>query len=158
MPYVLDIMEELIPCSVLDVGCGRGTIGKIIKNELPDFELYGIEVYTAYLEDMPEYEMIYIQDYLSEYRNHDNYDLYLFIDVLEHFPRGTAIKIIQFLKALNKKIILSVPIAQKHWHQAEEFEINPYEKHLHNWTTNEVEKVLGMQLVGTQDAIGVFYV
>ena len=118
---------------------------KIDKEYGDCFIVTGIEIFADYLKDndnMKYYDFVIENDYLQMYKRLLKFDIYLFIDVLEHFKRNKAIEVIEYLKENDKKIILIIPIAPKHWHQAEKFEKgNVYEKHLHNWTVEEVESV-----------------
>jgi SAM-dependent methyltransferase len=157
-PFILPVIANHIKndTEILDVGCGRGSAALILKNEFPNIIIDGIDIHSDYLDNVNNYRTIFNDDYTTSYRNMD-YDIYLFIDVLEHFNYSVAVDIISYLRSKNKKIILSIPIAEKHWHQDETFERNnPHEAHLHDWTVTEVEKVLKLKLVGETDAIGVF--
>lgn len=147
---------------ILDVGCGRGSFGYIIRAEFGDnFEMFGVEGNRNYIdEDMTKvYRRIWIEDYLHTYPTRFDFDIFLFVDVLEHFEEQHAIEIIHFIKtnAPQATIIASIPNAAKHWHQSPQYEkANPLEKHRHNWTNEQVEKDLGLKLVGDFDAIGVY--
>ena len=76
---------------------------------------------------------------------------------MEHLEKETAVGLIKHLILLGYHVLASIPNAPKHWHQSPEFEKkNPYEKHRHDWTNEDVRTSLGLALVGEHDAIGVF--
>lgn len=169
--FVLPLLSKLIKdmdgrernISLLDVGCGRGSFGYILRAEFGNlFSVYGIEANRKYIdEDMTRvYERIWIEDYLNTYMGRIfGFEVFLFVDVLEHFEERQAIQIIDYIKSNSPEslIIASIPNAEKHWHQSEAYEkANPFEKHRHNWTNEQVKKDLGLNLVGEYDAIGVF--
>lgn len=146
---------------IFDIGCGRCITGACIKSEFPSngFTITGIEVYKKYLENnkhKEHYDDIIIDNYLKNYIKYLDFDIYLFFDVLEHFPPDKAEEVILILTEANKIIFITIPIAKKHWRQCRAFEKNIYEKHLHDWTINEVKIKLGLKLLGECDAIGTF--
>jgi 2-polyprenyl-3-methyl-5-hydroxy-6-metoxy-1,4-benzoquinol methylase len=148
--------------NILDVGCGQGSFGLLINTEFPGrFNITGVEVHKPYLNKNNLIEKYYrgvlVLDYMDKYKDLMDNDIYLFIDVLEHFPRERAIEITHYLADEGKKIIASIPNGPKHWHQAPAFEKkNPHEKHHHNWTNKEVNSAMGLSLVGEKEAVGVF--
>ncbi len=160
LPFIFSVLDKLYGCSIVDVGCGRGMIGKAIVTEYgAKFSLYGIEVCEDYInmDMMFNYECIYAYDYLDCYKEFNDFDVFLFVDVLEHFSKDDAIEVITYLRNNNKKIIASIPNAPKHWKQDKSFEENnKFEKHLYNWTNEEVKKELGLNLVGENDGVGVY--
>ena len=155
--YVLPLLSKLNG-RILDVGCGRGSASMILKAEFGRrFLIDGVEAYKKYISRKMKknYNKIFINNFVLNFKDYNNYDIYLFFDVIEHFKEEDTIKIIEFFK--DKKIIASIPNAAKHWHQAEKFEEkNPYEKHLYNWTNEEILNLLNLKLVGEKDGIGVF--
>ena len=155
-PFIIPLLKNLDSSKILDVGCGRGSAGLIITQEFgKKFIIDGLEVYRPYLTDFPKcYNKLITENFTEKYKELEKYDIYLFIDIIEHFEKNMAIKIMKYFK--NSKIIASIPNAEKHWHQEETFEVNKFEKHLHDWTNNEVKNELGLKLIGENDAIGVF--
>lgn len=165
-PFILMAMRPLAnsekPVRVLDVGCGRGSFGYIVRAEFGDsFQMCGVEANRRYLDDQMTrvYERIWVENYLGTYIIRNDFDVFLFVDVLEHFQEGEAITIVEFIRrnAKDATIIASIPNAPKHWHQNPVYEqANPFEKHRHNWTNDQVEKDLGLKLIGDCDGIGVY--
>lgn len=157
-PMINPILDSIPGCSITDVGCGRGTFGRLIRADFGEkFILNGVEVHKDYTDGIGEnYNSVKIADFTKTYRKNKS-DLYLFVDVLEHFDHKTALKIIKHLQSTGKMVIVSLPIDDTYWHQAEAFEKdNPHEAHLHNWTVEEAIETLGLRLVGVDTGIGVF--
>lgn len=155
MPLML---PYLLQCkSILDVGCGRGSLGWVVKTENPSIEMRGIEVHFPYINNVTRefYEHIEIADYTKVFKDRPA-ECVVLMDVLEHFPHDSAVSIIEHLTASGSKIIVSIPVAPIHWHQDEGFEkANPHEAHLYDWTVEELKK-LGLTHVGTNQGLGVF--
>jgi 2-polyprenyl-3-methyl-5-hydroxy-6-metoxy-1,4-benzoquinol methylase len=147
---------------ILDLGCGRGSYGYLLKKIYgQSFRIIGVDVYSDYFHSPSYVGKYYDQYFLKDIRNLNYtsilFDIALACDVIEHISQDDAIRLINKLHSLEKLIILSIPIAPKHWIQASTFEdANPAEKHVNNWTLNQVEKLLSLKLVGQYDAIGVF--
>lgn len=151
LPYLKQCKE------ILDVGCGRGSLGWILKTESPGIVVHGIDIHRPYIGDTVQqyYDSITIGDYTERYQQMAA-ECIVFMDVLEHFPRDKAGEILEWLKGNACKIIISIPVAEMHWHQAEAYEkANPHEAHLHDWTEEELIG-LGLTHVGTKEALGVF--
>ena len=159
LPFIFSLLDKAVGETILDVGCGRGTIGQAVNAEYGEkFLVDAVDVWPAYYsEDMLEwYDNVYYDNFLKSYQKYSAYDIYLFIDVLEHFCHDDAVKIVNYFKGCGM-VIASIPNAPKHWEQAKVFEdVNKHEEHKHNWTNEEIELTLGLKLIGEKDAIGVF--
>lgn len=162
-PIYLEIFRKLpINSRVLDLGCGRGTLGKILNTEFPGkFQIAGIEGFEKYIsqemfEDYYKISIMDIKDYfLKSTKLLD--DVYCFIDVLEHIPKISAIQIISRILSANKTVVVSIPISEKHWKQDEAYiKENKYERHLHDWTVEEIKSELNLNLVDVNKELGLF--
>jgi 2-polyprenyl-3-methyl-5-hydroxy-6-metoxy-1,4-benzoquinol methylase len=147
---------------ILDVGCGRGSFGRIIHAEYPNrFGVDGVEVHGEYQKDASRggYRKIYRENYLETYFKRRGYQFYLFVDVLEHFDVKSAIKVVKTIQRLDKEstVLASIPNAPKYWKQDPDFEnANPHEAHLFNWTDELVEAELGLKKIASPDGLGVY--
>jgi len=147
-----DWFKEFKPKTVLDVGTGVGTYGKIIKRIDSNCYIEGVEVYTPYIE-MYQLNMIYAKIHNIEIKKlvADNYyDLIIFGDVLEHMTKEDAIGIINWFKKFAKFIFISIPIryVPREWSRGyaqppREYKENIWEKHLHNWSYEDFQKEFG---------------
>ena len=114
-----DVQKLINPGSrrILDVGCGKGRLGKILKEKL-NAEVWGVE----YIEDIASFAAENLDSVISGsiedaiFRLPDNYfDTIIFADVLEHLidPYSVLEKI---KSKLSKKgeIVASIPNV-RHW-------------------------------------------
>lgn len=176
-PFILPLLGNLqsqyqdFP-TIFDIGCGRGSAGLIIDAEFttasrikrkgrPGFTIMGVDINKDYFRtDMGiEYWEHFEADFLQVYDKWEVLQIYLFVDILEHFKKADAIRVVEYLKSARRvpAIIAAIPNAPKHWKQSPEFEAaNPHEAHLYNWTNEEVERDLGLRFVGENDGVGVF--
>lgn len=133
IPTVLSILEALKPESVLDIGCGWGKYGALIKEYIPSAKkIDAIEGFEDYLTPLHDYvyDKIYVENILDF--NPDIYDVYLMIDVIEHMEKEEGIKLVKGLP--NSKIVSTpmfwVPQGAEHG--------NELEVHKCLWTKDDV--------------------
>lgn len=104
---------------ILDVGCGKGELLKVLEDYHKTFNLYGIEIdkttYNLAKKKLKKTKIIN-KDALTALKNFENYfDVIFLIDVLEHIDEN---KIFLFLslvyKSLKKNgsLVLRVPNAE----------------------------------------------
>lgn len=123
IPKLLDIIIDLDPMSLLDIGVGFGKYGFLAREYLELWDgsedythfkrrIDGIEVYPTYLTPVHDYiyNNIYIGNALEvvpTLRKH--YDLVMIIDVLEHFEKDEGTKLLKQLIHKGKGVLVSVP-------------------------------------------------
>ncbi len=146
---ILDLLVQLNPQSILDIGTGFGKYGLLSREYLelwsPE-EKYGtfqrivdgIEIFEGYLT--PVHKYVYNKVYIGNASNvvktlTTRYELTLLIDVLEHFEKDAGACLIQDIFKISKNLIISVP--KDLGDQGTTFE-NEYEKHLTQWTAPEL--------------------
>lgn len=171
-PMIRPLLDRLRPGVLVDVGCGRGTFGALCHAAFNSgLRVIGIDVHAKYAKGTHDafqagqpatwptvyHGMVHADFTKMEF---SEADIFLFVDVLEHVEKADAVRVVTELRHAGKVVIASIPNESgggKHWKQAPEFEAqNPHEAHRYDWTNAEVEKVLGLKLVGEQDGIGVF--
>lgn len=162
-PVYLPIFAKLEnSLSILDVGCGRGTLAKVLHSEFSGkFTIDGLEGYEGYIypEMFEYYGRIILSDLVKFYTEKSflDYDIYCFMDILEHLKKEDAVEIIRYLRNANKTIIVSIPINEKHYKQDNEYiKNNELERHLHDWNIREIENDLHLNLVDINGGLGVF--
>jgi hypothetical protein len=123
-PIIMKLIREAQPKSILDIGVGSGYYGEMIRRDLPDVRLYGIETfdYSNYRWDC--YNKIIRED--ARLCVYDRYDLYLMVDVIEHMSKeeGHAL-----LAKLSGPVIMSTP-----WAYDQDGDENPLQAHVSRWT------------------------
>jgi 2-polyprenyl-3-methyl-5-hydroxy-6-metoxy-1,4-benzoquinol methylase len=166
-PFIIPLLRNLPreKHGILDIGCGRGSAGIIIDSEFGTnrFTMIGIDAYgwNGYFNSdmLRYYEKLIEKDILIDYMS--GWDcrskIILMIDVIEHIDRDSICDIVRDMRRNGATIIASIPNAPKHWQQDEsKVLLNPYERHVYNWTTDEVIRDLGLDFIGENDGIGVF--
>jgi tetratricopeptide (TPR) repeat protein len=151
---------------ILDIGVGSGTYSdRYSKTYLPrsKFEWTGVEIWEPYVEKFglaAKYDHLEITDasiFLSQQLTAGvNYDICFMGDVVEHVSKDEAVKMVEMAVQTCNAVILSIPII--HYPQ-EEYEGNPYEKHVKDdWSHQEVMETFGELVAeyGVESEIGVY--
>ena len=139
--------------TILDVGAGAGTYGKVIRTIDKPFIVHAVEPYEPYvgkfkLEEV--YDQVSTENILEMIKGDiANYDLVILGDVLEHLSRPQAYVVWNALKGISRFMWLSLPVVPfKEWfwgykQPAADWEENPLERHQHEWQYQEVLDMLG---------------
>jgi len=137
-----DLMLDLKPERVLDVGAGEGIYCDILKRINTDINVTAVEIWKPYIEQFnlsEKYDEV-IEGDVRELENFD-YDLVIFGDVLEHMTREEAIAVWEKTKLQARYAFISIPIV--HYPQ-DDLNNNPYEVHVEeDWTYQEVLDTFG---------------
>ena len=142
------IQKNLSGCvSVLDVGCGdNSALGKIKKN----FKSEGIDVYKKSILDSrkkrlhDKYKLGDIRK-LSSFYKRKTFDACVSIDVIEHFTKKDAVKLIRDMESLaRKRVILLTPNG---FYEQDDYLGNPHQIHKSGWTKTDLRK-LGYTVYG----------
>lgn len=114
------IITQLLPknlddSSILDCGCGYGTLGFLIRAR-KDGGAYieGFDLYKPYIDKLKLldiYDRVYEMDIMSIYNLNRKYDYVFALEIFEHINRDEAFKILPILEGMcNKMLIISTPI------------------------------------------------
>jgi trans-aconitate methyltransferase len=158
-PAIDLIMSQALRLSrpILDIGVGSGFYGRTLKSLYPNAEIYGLDIWPPYItpRHLDWYKAIILADALSfDYAFFkDRCSLLIAADVVEHFEKQDAMRLVSIWKQFAPWIIITLPI--------QDFEQGPYmgnvhETHLHQWKPDEVERDLGMRLVKDCGVCGLF--
>jgi 2-polyprenyl-3-methyl-5-hydroxy-6-metoxy-1,4-benzoquinol methylase len=137
---IYKFLEEIKPTSILDVGVGAGSYGKLIKNIYPNTTVTGIEPTESYIGQYnldQVYDSIHVTT-IQEYIKGDVgiHDVVLCIDVLEHLFLSEAIDMLEALTYHSKWIILAWPNdVNQNWVDG-----NYYEKHKSNMVLSDLQR------------------
>lgn len=129
---------------VLDIGCGEGKWGKLLRGFI---EVDGIEVWEPYIDKYnlkKYYGTLYNIDML-EFKDYNMYDIVILGDVFEHVPYGDGIVFLNKLKVSVDKIYLTIPVTV--CIQDGNAIGNPYETHHYQWSDKEIQIDLGFKLL-----------
>lgn len=139
---------------VLDVGCGCGTYGKLLREF---FEIIdGIEVYDAYIKEF-SLDTLYNKVYNENALNFDKYEEYELIiagDIIEHMSIEDASNFIKKINNFGKRLLVAVPYKMKQ----NAVGGNTYEVHLQDDLTHEIflERYPCMNLLFSNEEYGYY--
>ena len=126
--------------TVLDVGCGRGQFGFLIKSRKNIKTLVGLDIWKPHLSKLSQFQ---VYDHLIQTRippmplKNKSVDVSLACEILEHLTRDEGIKLLEDLERItNNLIIVSTP---QNYPQDIVYG-NIYERHLTEWACQEFEK------------------
>lgn len=121
-----ELLWEIRPIrSVIDVGCGRGRLAAVLRQELPHAAYTGMDLGEAQLEGtkLVRPDGTFILSQLQDHVPERQYDLAIASEVLLHIPPADIQKACDNLKALAGKWLitvdwtkrLTVPTAEWNW-------------------------------------------
>ena len=154
IPTVLQLVRQLKPQSILDVGVGFGKWGHLFR-EYTDIvaaehdparyekknwqvRIDGIEGHAPYLTPMHHYlyDTIHIGDALSLIKTVPNYDLIFLGDILEHFEKAEGLQMLGDARAkASQAVIVSTP---KYDTAQENLCGNELERHRSLWLASDL--------------------
>jgi trans-aconitate methyltransferase len=144
-PWLVNKILVKEPTSVLDIGAGSGTYGKLLRPHLPKAFMTAVEIHAAYVSDYKLWRL-YDSVVIGDARTADlpQADVVILGDVLEHMSQPDALALWDRCRDLaTKAVYLSIPIVE--WPQEAMFG-NEYERHVHTWSHNSA-----LQLPGVTD-------
>jgi len=140
--YVLGLLpEDLRNMVVLDVGCGFGEWGFLIRTRKSGFPyMVGVDVWRLHLERLCRLE---VYDELIQVElphipfKEKSIDVSLACEILEHLPKSAGYQLLRELERVSRRlIVVSCPLG---WPQGEIYG-NPYERHVSEWEPQELAR------------------
>jgi hypothetical protein len=130
IPYVVDAIVREAPASVLDVGCGWGKYGVLVREYTQAARVDAIDVNPP---RYPVYNQVYLGDLarLPDVLPADapRYDLALLLDVIEHFEKEGGSRLLDQLCARSRRVLVTTP-----WgFRPQEIPGQPFETHRSGW-------------------------
>jgi hypothetical protein len=140
LSYIVRLAKMLRPKSVLDIGCGLGHIGYLMRTQLEpenwpagkskpqwSVRMDALEIFPDYLNEV--HQFIYNRVIVGDIRNIlpglETYDLMILGNILEHFEKEEGRRLVEALRArCNLCLILTTPVGyteqgQIHGNEAE---------------------------------------
>jgi SAM-dependent methyltransferase len=134
----------------LDVGCGAGVYGDIIREVFQrDVEIDAVEPFIVYVIRhglTKKYDNIIVDDIRDAYPMIEKYDLIIAGDVLEHLTKAQAVEVVNGLLPKCRFFWGAMPVEMgRPWSYgykqgSEEYVENPLNQHLHDWSGEEIQK------------------
>lgn len=135
----------------LDIGCGAGWYGQTIRMMCGGTtQIDAVEVFPEYIERHKLdcfYNRIIVGDIRKLCGSLNDYDLIIMGDILEHLTHDEAIEVVKAIQPKCRFLWCAIPINMgRPWSTGYiqpdcDFEENPYNKHLYDWTGQEVQEV-----------------
>jgi hypothetical protein len=136
-PIMIEL-ERRQPSGVIDIGCGVGLYGALMRNYLDGrwgrvkkgdwkVHLMGVEGFPEYISPLwGAYDKVLIQDFTKMYEDIKGWPYALMIDSLEHCEKTEGKIILRSLVETNERVLISVPVGV--CEQGAEFG-NEFERH-----------------------------
>ena len=88
LPVIKPLIDFLKPKSILDYGCGKGNLVKVLAENYPNIKVYGYDPAVREFENIPVYKV----------------DFVICTDVLEHIPENELPSTIYRIAGLSDKV------------------------------------------------------
>jgi len=134
---VASVLRATKPCTVLDVGCGAGKYGRIVRSTLDVKSLIGYEPEKSYVARFglrklyDEVRTKPIQDAIQAPSEH--FDMCIFGDSLEHLPKSAGIDVVHFFLYRTSFVLIVAPLEYLQDNGKRE----RFEAHLSSWSPLE---------------------
>ncbi|SRR6266699_362021 len=142
---MLDVFLQQVPNEVgsaLDVGCGRGIVGTLLKTYREPGRMVGIDAFEPYL-DFCRKIGTYTQLFNRDLRlfplpfDKNEFDLSVALEVIEHLPKTDGVHLLDELERVSRRVIVSTP--NRYFVQSP-YDGNIHQRHLSNWTVQDFRR------------------
>ncbi len=167
IPWILDVCDFVKPTSVLDIGIGMGEYGFLVRQKLDigignllpktwELKIVGVEIFPDYANPIWDhyYNSVFrgdCRDFLRD--SQECWDLVLMNDVIEHFERDEALKLIERIRKIAGCLVITTPLGE--YPQGAEYG-NIAETHLSTWFPSDFELLGGSTHVVHRTFLTVF--
>jgi hypothetical protein len=157
-PYLDVVLDEIPICSrnILEVGCGSGIFGYILKKTRPFSNIQGIEPFRY---DLPHYDFLWRttwKQYITTKRNNDipnHFDVLVCNETIEHMEKNNALSFLSEVKTISDKIIIVTPYK---FEQQSPYDNNEYQIHRCVMTLNDFKSEgYTVKLIGFNNKNGI---
>ena len=161
-PFLYEVLAyiPLETSTLIDVGCGKGIIGALMRMYRCPKRLVAIDAFKPYLDFCKKHNLYdeFLQFDLTNLPlpfNNMEFDVATCIEVIEHLPKKLGFKLLEELERIAKKVVVTTPsifFAQKFYNN------NPHQAHLSVWTSKEFScRGYKVQIFGKIEAINIKY-
>lgn len=134
--------------SVLDVGCGKGILGAILRNYRTVNRLVGIDVFEPCIEHARRhYDEVLCIDIAGQRLpfDDDTFDFIGCLSTIEHFSHDDALTLLQEMTRIGKHVLVTTPT---YFMPQGVLDDNPYQVHMCSVSKKDFES-LGYRVRGT---------
>jgi len=145
-PFLHELLEAIPEDaeSLIDVGCGRGIVGALMRIYRNPIRLVGADIFPPYIDFCKKfnlYDEIYLMDLRQTplpFKNHE-FDVATCMEVIEHLHKEYGEKLLDELQRIADTIIVSTP---SHYFKQPEYHVdrNPFQAHVSKWTVSDFRK------------------
>jgi hypothetical protein len=154
---IIRLIRAADPRVMLDIGVGFGKYGVLAREYLEVWtgtgeygrwqrRIEGVEAFPKYLTPLHDYiyDRIHVGSALEIVPNLTGpYDLILLIDVIEHFSKLDAERLLAACECIAKNVLIATP---RTFYEQEAVFDNPYEEHRSHWTRGQLTGRAGFSL------------
>lgn len=145
-PFLHEVLEE-IPKNVeslIDVGCGRGIVGALVRIYRNPTRLVGIDIFQPYIDFCKKFNL-YDEVYLIDVRQtplpfkSQEFKIATCIELIEHLHKEYGEKLLDELQRIADIIIVSTP---SHYFKQPKHHVdrNPFQAHVSKWKVSDFRK------------------
>lgn len=138
--HVLGLLpEDLRDMFVLDVGCGLGEWGFLIRTRKNGFPfLIGVDIWHPHLKRLRRLNiydaLVHVKIPFLPFRD-KSFDVSLACEILEHLQKSSGYQLLEELERVSRRLII---VSSRFGWPQEEIYGNPYEKHVSEWYPQEL--------------------
>lgn len=157
IPPVVIAVASFKPRSILDIGCGFGKYGVLLREYMDiangryargtwQTRIVGLDGFADYRN--PIWDAVYDEVQVGEARAllpaMGQFDVILIADVIEHFEKPAAVELVKQAAGMSRAVIISTPYVFNP--QGSEFG-NDFERHLCHWGAADTPAGLHCQVI-----------
>ena len=145
-PFLHELLEAIPKKveSLIDVGCGRGIVGALMRIYRNPTRLVGVDIFPPYIDFCKKfnlYDEIHLMDLRQTpltFKNHE-FEVATCIEVVEHLHKEYGEKLLDELQRIAETIIVSTP---SHYFKQPKRHVdrNPFQTHVSKWTVSDFRK------------------
>ena len=154
VPLVVAELQRLNPSSVIDVGCGMGGWGVVVREYLEFWygrlerkdwhvRVEGVEIFERYRNPLWElYDRVHVGDALAFLQSGQRFDLGLCCDVIEHFRKEDGRRLLDAMLNSCDTVLVTTPIS--FWDEVGIVQQqNAHQRHLSLWGEEDFRGTTG---------------
>lgn len=157
LPILLSPRLNFVPVDakrVLDVGCGRGVMGGLLRVYREPELIVALDIYKPYLSFVRTvgfYDEVLCLDLSRNGLPFDDstFDLVLCMEVLEHLPKQRAFSLLNELERVSDRVVVTTPTR---FYRQSEYDDNIHQLHRSVFRVDEFEN-RGYQVYGVGDLL-----